>query len=66
MHSTGNNRLHYSLHSVVCYKINIAQLRFVQHFSPYVIIEGAFNKKMKFIFNTLGGNGNKLFVLLGF
>ena len=35
-------------------------------FSSYVIIEGAFNKKMRFIFKTFSGNGNKLFVLLGF
>ena len=40
---------------------------FVQHFSTYAIIVGAFNKKMRFIFNTIVSNGNtcKLFVQLG-
>ena len=33
--------------------------------SPYVIMAGAFNKKMKLIFNARWGNGNTLFVLLG-
>ena len=38
--------------SVMLYVIK-SVLRFVQHFSPYVIIKGTFNRKRKFIFNTL-------------
>ena len=37
----------------------------MQHLFPYVILEGAFRKKMKFIFNNLWSNVNKLLFLLG-